>query len=320
TFNLFGPNDATCTGPAVFTSTVTVDGSGSYNSGSFTAVAQPGIYRFVASYSGDANNAAVGPTACADPAESVVVSPTTTSTSTTLPSTTTSTSTTLPSTTTSTSVPPSATCDAVKPAPTVGPPTAQANPSAVQAGDDTSVTGAGFSPGDSLGLTLCSSPVNLGTVTADPAGNIVTTVRIPAGTTVGTHAILVTNADRSRIAIASLTVIAPSSSAPGTGTGTGTGGTSSNGGGPLARTGADVAWMAGFAVLALLLGLFLVRAARLRLYSLPGTADNSGNQTSATPPRFKRSGPSGQPGTVLDASQGRVGPEGFHFRGLKRRP
>ncbi|MFN2608806.1 MAG: hypothetical protein ABR511_13105, partial [Acidimicrobiales bacterium] len=70
TFNLFGPNDATCAGPAVFTSTVPVAGNGSYDSGTFTVTAG-GTYRFVASYSGDANNAAAGPTACTDPAETV---------------------------------------------------------------------------------------------------------------------------------------------------------------------------------------------------------------------------------------------------------
>jgi hypothetical protein len=70
-FSLFGPNNATCSGSPVFTSTVAVSGNGSYGSGSFTASAA-GTYRFVAAYSGDANNwAAVG--ACSDPGESVVV-------------------------------------------------------------------------------------------------------------------------------------------------------------------------------------------------------------------------------------------------------
>ncbi|MFN2606794.1 MAG: beta strand repeat-containing protein, partial [Acidimicrobiales bacterium] len=72
TFNLFGPNDATCTGAVAFTATVPVAGNGSYDSPNFTTTAA-GVYRFVASYSGDANNAAVGPTACTDPAEAVTV-------------------------------------------------------------------------------------------------------------------------------------------------------------------------------------------------------------------------------------------------------
>ena len=75
TFTVFGPNNATCTGAAAFTSTVTVAGNGSYPSGPFTPTAA-GTYRFVAAYSGDANNSPAGPTLCNDPAESVVVSTT----------------------------------------------------------------------------------------------------------------------------------------------------------------------------------------------------------------------------------------------------
>ncbi|MGH9125183.1 MAG: beta strand repeat-containing protein [Acidimicrobiales bacterium] len=74
TFQVFGPNNATCTGAAAFTSSVTVAGNGTYASMSFTPT-QPGTYRFVATYGGDANNAAAGPTSCGDPAESTVVSP-----------------------------------------------------------------------------------------------------------------------------------------------------------------------------------------------------------------------------------------------------
>ncbi|MEV0457686.1 choice-of-anchor A family protein [Catellatospora methionotrophica] len=72
-FNLYGPGDATCSGPAVFTSSVTVDGDGVYPSDDFTPTA-PGVYRWIASYGGDANNAGVS-TACNDANESVVVGP-----------------------------------------------------------------------------------------------------------------------------------------------------------------------------------------------------------------------------------------------------
>ncbi|MCA1684154.1 MAG: hypothetical protein LC708_03395, partial [Actinobacteria bacterium] len=73
TFRLYGPNDAACTGAPVFTApAVPVVGAASYDSANFAPIA-PGTYHWVASYSGDANNAAVGPTACADPAESVTV-------------------------------------------------------------------------------------------------------------------------------------------------------------------------------------------------------------------------------------------------------
>ncbi len=72
TFTLYGPNDATCAGPPAFTATVPVNGTGSYPSGPFTPSAA-GTYRFRATYSGDVNNQATGPTACNDPAEQVQV-------------------------------------------------------------------------------------------------------------------------------------------------------------------------------------------------------------------------------------------------------
>ena len=71
TFNLFGPNDATCAGANAFTSAVVVNGNGGYSSTSFLPVAV-GTYRWIANYGGDANNA---PTAnvCNAPNESVIV-------------------------------------------------------------------------------------------------------------------------------------------------------------------------------------------------------------------------------------------------------
>ncbi|MEY2565246.1 MAG: hypothetical protein QOH88_3439 [Verrucomicrobiota bacterium] len=73
TFQLFGPNDATCGGGAIFTSTKNVTGNGSYTSNSFTPTVS-GTYRWVATYSGDTNN---GPVAgsCNDPNETVSVTP-----------------------------------------------------------------------------------------------------------------------------------------------------------------------------------------------------------------------------------------------------
>jgi hypothetical protein len=104
-FQLFGPNDATCTGPPVTTSPVTVLGNGTYVSPGIT-VNTPGTYRFVATYSGDIANNPVT-TACADPTEAVVVTPggstTTSSTSTTVPGSSTSSSTTVPGSSTSSS-------------------------------------------------------------------------------------------------------------------------------------------------------------------------------------------------------------------------
>ena len=59
TFNLFGPGDATCTAPPVFTSNVSVlTRQIVVTSGSFTPAAA-GTYQWVATYNGDANDAAV---------------------------------------------------------------------------------------------------------------------------------------------------------------------------------------------------------------------------------------------------------------------
>ena len=73
TFKLYGPNDATCTGAAIFTSTVPVVGNGTYVSGSFTPVLA-GIYRWIANYSGDANNNGTA-NACNAANENMVVVP-----------------------------------------------------------------------------------------------------------------------------------------------------------------------------------------------------------------------------------------------------
>jgi len=107
TFNLFGPDDATCSGAVAFIDTASVSGNGQYTSDPFTPTAA-GTYRWRAGYGGDAGNNVVS-NPCNDPGESVVVTSgsTTTSTTTTLPGgTTTSTSSTLPTSTTSSTVGP----------------------------------------------------------------------------------------------------------------------------------------------------------------------------------------------------------------------
>jgi hypothetical protein len=71
TFRAFGPNDATCSGP-VFAQATNPLVNGSATSGQFL-VTRPGVYRWVASYSGDANYNAAGPTACGLPSETVTV-------------------------------------------------------------------------------------------------------------------------------------------------------------------------------------------------------------------------------------------------------
>ena len=72
TFDLFGPDDEDCSGPPVASSSHPVAGAGSYTSSATTPSAAGG-YRYVARYSGDADNRPVSG-ACGDPNESVAVS------------------------------------------------------------------------------------------------------------------------------------------------------------------------------------------------------------------------------------------------------
>jgi len=73
TFELFGPNDASCSPPPIFTSSVPVSGNGDYHSAQFVPP-HPGAYRWVATYSGDALNTGAGPTACGESSETTSVS------------------------------------------------------------------------------------------------------------------------------------------------------------------------------------------------------------------------------------------------------
>lgn len=71
-FQLFGPNDATCTNAPVFESTISYPAAGGpVASASFTPT-QAGVYRWRASYSGDVNNNAVT-APCNAPNENVTV-------------------------------------------------------------------------------------------------------------------------------------------------------------------------------------------------------------------------------------------------------
>jgi hypothetical protein len=73
TFYVYGPDDSTCSGtPAAPPSTATVMGGGVYSSAPFTPT-DPGTYRWVAHYSGDANNDPAA-TSCNESGETSVVS------------------------------------------------------------------------------------------------------------------------------------------------------------------------------------------------------------------------------------------------------
>lgn len=71
TFSLYGSDDETCAGAPLFTTAKPVSGGGTYVSEP-VALTAIGTYSWVASYSGDANNAPAG-TACGDPGQVVAV-------------------------------------------------------------------------------------------------------------------------------------------------------------------------------------------------------------------------------------------------------
>jgi hypothetical protein len=74
TFKLYGPSSTpSCTGAVLFTSTVSVNGNGTYGPVSFSP-ATAGTYYWIASYGGDGSNAAVTGT-CGDTGETSTVSP-----------------------------------------------------------------------------------------------------------------------------------------------------------------------------------------------------------------------------------------------------
>ena len=55
TFNVYGPDDATCSTPLAVPPAIPVNGTGSYPSGNYTPTVA-GAYRWIARYSGNANN------------------------------------------------------------------------------------------------------------------------------------------------------------------------------------------------------------------------------------------------------------------------
>lgn len=74
----------------------------------------------------------------------------------------------------------------------LAPPGIEVNKDVLRPGDSLYVTGAGFAPGSSVDITIESTPVLLGTVTADPSGAVASTVQIPTTIAAGVHTIKLT--------------------------------------------------------------------------------------------------------------------------------
>ena len=77
TFRLYGPDNPTCSTTGAVHSTLTIPvnhfGPPAYPSGPSNPITTVGTYHWVASYTGDGNYSAAGPTACSDPAETFTV-------------------------------------------------------------------------------------------------------------------------------------------------------------------------------------------------------------------------------------------------------
>jgi hypothetical protein len=137
----------------------------------------------------------------------------------------------------------------------------------LKAGDDVTLTGAGFEPGESVQVVLRSAPVVLATTTAAEDGSVTVTVTLPSNLSAGNHTLtLVGSLDAPAFAFK---VAAASASATPTATPTDPATTpaptgTSNQPGGLASTGATVIPVAVGAMLLVLLGFGLLGASRRR--------------------------------------------------------
>ena len=168
---------------------------------------------------------------------------TTTTTTTAPPATTTTTkapttTTTAPPATTTTTKAPTTTTTVVSPTTTGG----ALDTSQVTAGGSFTVSSGGWGPSSAVGVTLHSTPLNLGTLTADGSGNVQGTFSVPAGFDTGAHTVELTGANAQgapRTVVLALAVVGAS-------------------GGGLAFTGSSARDLASFGLLFLAIGMFVV--------------------------------------------------------------
>jgi LPXTG-motif cell wall-anchored protein len=125
----------------------------------------------------------------------------------------------------------------------------------VAAGQPTVVSGQGFAGGSQLTITMFSSPVVLGTTTADASGSYQATVTIPAATIPGSHTLTVAPASGAPQVATLITVTAA---------GTTTATTATTIGGVLSFTGSDTQGKGLVAAILLILGFLLVFLNRRR--------------------------------------------------------
>jgi hypothetical protein len=127
----------------------------------------------------------------------------------------------------------------------------QVSDGTVTPGEAVTITGGGFAGGSDLTVTFFSSPISMGTITADAAGNYSARVTIPQSAPAGNHTIVVSGPDAvsGTREVRTAVVVQGSSS-----------------GGTLPLTGADALRLAAWALCTVVLGLALRRGARAYLW------------------------------------------------------
>lgn len=172
-------------------------------------------------------------------------------------------------------------------------PTARVNPSAVRAGQQTTVTGSGFGALQRLEISIGSPPAFLQATNADGSGNYRATVTIPSGIAAGSYQILVSAPGGTVQATTSVEVAAVATASPPTTSG------SAPVSGPLPVTGSELLALGTLGGLTSALGWLLVRAS-----ATPGSSR-----------RNRRRGttqiPSPDSGEVLERSLTRGFPRGI---------
>jgi hypothetical protein len=137
-----------------------------------------------------------------------------------------------------------------------------------KAGDSITMTGGGFQAGETVNATVESDPVNVGSATGGPDGEVSITFTLPASIPAGSHTIKLTGATSGIVVSQALTVTAPAvSSTSSTSTTAASGATTTTV--RISRTGSDAENQAMLAGLFLALGTALVLAARQRRVIYP---------------------------------------------------
>ncbi|MBV8980093.1 MAG: hypothetical protein JO086_04265, partial [Acidimicrobiia bacterium] len=136
-------------------------------------------------------------------------------------------------------------------------------------GQQLHLSASGFTPNESVTITVHSTPVTLTTVTADGSGSVLATVTLPSDLAAGSHTLTLSGAsvtDTYPFTIAASTTSGGSTGGGGTGTvaSPGTGATPATSSAPLAFAGAQIRGLVTGALSLVVLGLAMVSGSRRR--------------------------------------------------------